>query len=485
VGATTWTGGWTSGAIPPPSSIVRIRNELPTILWWNRGDEVDTGRQQRLRVTDLMKSSRAGGRPLASAQAVVAGLWLFSAAGGLVIVINAVMGIDPAARDAWTAVIVFALVAIDALTCTTVGALIVMRRPDNVVGWLLAAIGVGLVLTFAGFGLAGTRTAQAGPDDSLAGLALWTGVIAFNPTLAIVGLVMMVFPDGHLPSPRWRAPIGAVIVMMIAATSVIAIKPGDFDPTLPPNPFGFDHPVVQMIAPVALAAASVVGLVSILLGAVAVGWRFARARGDTREQIKWFLGAVSLVALTIVPGIVVTSTPFTATSEGGSQEFGIFDVVGAASLALLPMAIGVAILRYRLYDIDRLISRTVGWVLTTVVLLAVFATGIVAIQAVLARVIQGQTLAVAASTLATFALFQPVRRRVQGAVDRRFDRAHYDAARVIEGFSASLRDELELGTISHEIMRVATDAVRPASAAVWLRPGFRVQPREGSQNAPP
>jgi hypothetical protein len=98
---------------------------------------------------------------------------------------------------------------------------------------------------------------------------------------------------------------------------------------------------------------------------------------------------------------------------------------------------------------------------------------------------QGQTLAVAASTLATFALFQPVRRRVQGAVDRRFDRALYDAARVIEGFSERLRDELELGTLSDEIMRVATDAVRPASAAIWLRPSFRVQQRKGSQNAPP
>ena len=251
--------------------------------------------------------------------------------------------------------------------------------------------------------------------------------------------------------------------MFIAATLVIAIKPGLFDPTLPPNPFGFDHPVIQSIAPVALAAVSVVGLGSILLGAVAVGWRFLRARGDTREQIKWFLGAVSLVALTIVPETVLTTTPLTATSEGGSQEFGIFDIVGSASLALLPLAIGVAVLRYRLYDIDRLISRTVGWVLTTVVLLAVFGLGIVAIQAVLAGVMQGQTLAVAASTLAAYALFQPVRRRVQGAVDRRFDRAHYDAARVIEGFSEWLRDELSsVRSATRSCVLRPTPCVRPA-----------------------
>ncbi len=191
------------------------------------------------------------------------------------------------------------------------------------------------------------------------------------------------------------------------------------------------------------------------------------------------------MALNVVPGIVLTQTPLTQTSESGPQEFGIFDVIGAASLALLPISIGVAVLRYRLYDIDRLISRTVGWALTTVVLIAVFGAGIVAIQAVLAGFIQGQTLAVAASTLATFALFQPVRRRVQAAVDRRFDRALYDAARVIEGFSGRLRDDLELGTLSDEIMRVATDAVRPASAAIWLRPGVRIQQRAGSQDARP
>jgi hypothetical protein len=424
-----------------------------------------------------MKPGGSAGPPLAGARAVAAGLWLFAAAGGLAIVIMTIFGADPTAGDFWSGILVFAFVAIDALTCTTVGALIVTRRPDNLVGWLLAALGVGLVLTFGGFGLADIRTPQAGADDLLGGLASWLGVVAFNPTMALVGLVMLLFPDGHLPNTRWKGPIGAVVAMILAATSVIAIKPGSFDPTLPVNPFGLDHPVVQTVAPFALAAASVGALGSILLGAVAVGLRFASARGDTRQQMKWFLGAVAIVALTIVPGIVLTSTPSTAPAESGSQQFGLFDVVGSASLALVPTAIGVAILRYRLYDIDRLISRTVGWAIVTVVLLAVFGTGIVAIQAVLVGVTQGETLAVAVSTLAGFALFQPVRRRVQRAVDRRFDRARYDAARVIEGFSERLRDELELGTLSDEIMRVATDAVRPASAAVWLRPSLGVQQR--------
>jgi hypothetical protein len=195
-----------------------------------------------------------------------------------------------------------------------------------------------------------------------------------------------------------------------------------------------------------------------------------RARGDTRQQLKWFLGAVALVTVTIVPGIVLTSTPLTATADSGSQEFGVFDIVGSASLALVPIAIGVAILRYHLYDIDRLISRTVTWALVTVVLLAVFGTGILAIQGVLTGVTNGETLAVAGSTLAAIALFQPVRRRIQGIVDRRFDRARYDAGIVIEGLAERLRDPLDLSALGMEIVRVATETVRPASVAVWIRP---------------
>jgi len=413
------------------------------------------------------------------ARAVAAALWVLAAAGGLVIVATAIIGIDPAARDAVAVVTVFTLIAFDALVCTTVGVLIVLRRPGNLVGWTLAALGVGLVLTFAGFGSAGLRTDQVGPNDVLGGLFLWVGVVAFNPTIALVGLVMLLFPDGHLPSRRWKAPIGAVIVLILTATLVIAIKPGEFDPTLPSNPFGLDHPVVEALAPIALAVASVGSLCSILLGAIAVGLRFFRAHGDTRQQLKWFLGAVALVAMSIVPSAVLNSTPSTPTVDSGSQEFGLLDVLGSASLALVPIAIGVAILRYRLYDIDRLISRTVTWALVTIVLLAVFGTGILAIQGVLTGVTNGETLAVAVSTLAAIALFQPVRRRIQTRVDRRFDRARYDAGIVIEGLAERLRNPLDLSALGVEIVRVATETVRPASAAVWIRhPAERLAKRE-------
>ena len=423
-------------------------------------------------------SSGSAGRSVAGARALAAGLWIVAAVGGSAIVIFAVVGAKPAAADFWPALVMFAFIAIDAVTCTSVGALIAIRRPGNLVGWLLAAVGAGLALTFAGFGLAGVRTSGAGPTDLIAGLAIWTGVVAFNPTIALVGFVMLVFPDGRLPSTRWARPTGALIFAIVIGTLVIAIKPDSFGLSLPVNPFGLDHALVRALAPFALAAATGGALGSIVLGAVAVGVRFVRAGGDTREQMKWFLGAVAIVALTTVPGIVFGTTPMSATTDSGSQAFGLFDVIGAASLALVPIAIGVAVLRYRLYDIDRLISRTVGWALSTVVLLAVFGTGIVAVQTVLVGVTQGETLAVAVSTLVAFALFQPVHRRIQRAVDRRFDRARYDAGRVIEGFSERLRDELDLGTLSTEVMRVASDAVRPTSATIWLRRGIGAE-RQG------
>jgi hypothetical protein len=414
-----------------------------------------------------MSRSSEAGRPMVHARTLAVLLWLLAAVGAVAMVMGTIVAVQPAEGRSWTPVAVFALIAVDALTCTTVGTLIVTRRPDNWVGWLLAVIGVGLVWTFAGFGIGVYLTERAGRNDLLAGLFGWIGLVLLNPMLALLGLMAVLFPDGRLPSARWRIPVGAVFVTILAATAIIALMPGSPDPTLADNPFGVEHPVVRAVVPWALTAVSLGGLVSILLGVVAVGCRFVRARGDTRQQLKWFMAAVALVAVTaVIPTIVLSAGP-----DGGSNELGLLDLAGAVSLALVPIAIGVAVLRYRLYDIDRLISRTVGWAVVTVILLAVFGTGLVAVQAALAGITQGETLAVAASTLVALALFQPVRRRVQGAVDRRFDRARYDAARVVEGFSERLRDPLDLATLADEIARVATETVRPASAAVWLRHG--------------
>jgi hypothetical protein len=414
-----------------------------------------------------MSASRTMGRVMGRAPIGAVLLWLLAAAGGLALVIGSFVTAVPGEGGPWAPFVVFLMLAVDAQICTTVGVLIVTRRSDNLVGWLLAAIGVGLVWTFAGFALSVSRTAQAGPNDPLGGLFGWIGLVAFNPTLALVGLIAVVFPDGRFPSARWKLPVGAVLVALFGATLIIAIAPGAPDPTLAANPFGVDHPVVRAIVPFALIMASLGSFGCILLGVVAVVSRFLRARGDTRQQLKWFMGAFAMVALTTIP-----------TTAFGSGELGLLDIAGAASLGCEPNALGAAILRYHLYDIDRLISRTVGWAVVTVILVVIFGTGVVAIQVVLAAVTQGKTLAVAASTLAAFVLFQPIRRRVQTAVDRRFDRASYDAARVVEGFSGRLDDQLGLATLSDEIVRVSIETVCPVSAAIWLRPVWPQQDRD-------
>ena len=146
-----------------------------------------------------------------------------------------------------------------------------------------------------------------------------------------------------------------------------------------------------------------------------------------------------------------------------------FDAVAIASLALPPIAVGIAVLRYHLYDIDRLIARTVSWALVTGTLVIVFAGVIVALQAILVGYTQGQTLAVAGSTLVAFALFQPLRRRVQAAVDRRFDRARYDAEHTLAAFSDRLRDEIDLASLSHDLDSTIRDAIAPRSIGIWLR----------------
>src|SRR5439155_23219154 len=175
-----------------------------------------------------------------------------------------------------------------------------------------------------------------------------------------------------------------------------------------------------------------------------------------RQQLRWFIAAVLLAAVPLPIGIVP--------GVGGPQWF----VLAAVGLLLVPISVGIAVTRYRLYEIDRLISRSIGWALVTGVLVAVFAGTVVGLQAIFASITRGETLAVAASTLVAFALFQPLRRRVQAAVDRRFDRARYDAQRTADAFAERLRDEVELAVITIELERTVQAAMRPSGATLWL-----------------
>jgi hypothetical protein len=184
-----------------------------------------------------------------------------------------------------------------------------------------------------------------------------------------------------------------------------------------------------------------------------------------RQQLRWFVAAVLLAAvplpISILPGV------------GGPQ----WALVASAGLILVPVSVGIAVTRHRLYEIDRLISRTIGWGLVTGALVAIFAGTVVGLEAILSGVTQGETLAVAASTLVAFALFQPLRRRIQTAVDRRFDRARYDGEQTLTAFAERLRNEVDLPNLERDIARIVVSSLRPASISVWIRRSAPISPR--------
>jgi hypothetical protein len=359
----------------------------------------------------------------------------------------------------------FGLIGLWGVTDATMGALIVHRRSTNPIGRLLLAGGPLIISVFLGFALSGVRTLTAGSEDLLGGLAGWWASVAFFPALLIAWpLIAILFPDGRLPSPRWRLPVASVIVGEGIVSGVSAIRQGPVSPGLPDNPFGVLSlpPAVDMVVGVAGTVLFVVSLV-LAVAAIAVRWH----RGDVlvRAQLKWLLGAVAL-------GLVLFPLGF------GGETFNILDLLGVGSASLVPVAIAIAVLRYRLYEIDRIISRTLSYGALTVVLVGVYLAGFTLVQSVLAPFTSGGgPIAVAASTLGVFALFQPLRRRLRETMDRRFNRSRYDAQQTVEGFAANLRNEFDLERVGGELGAVVGHALAPTSVGVWLRPSVRVAGR--------
>jgi hypothetical protein len=333
------------------------------------------------------------------------------------------------------------------LASPTVGAILATRRPRNPIGWLLLVIAIGLTLSVFSSEYVGRSVAS---DTNLPGdrLVDWIGshgaTVAF--LLAVIWIPLL-FPDGHLPSPRWR-PFAWLAV--VGTAGQIAVEALTADGMLP-NPIAVQGPPIEI-------AAGVVGAISgfgIGLAVASVFVRFRRSRGVERQQLKWYVAAA---------GFLGAAIPITS---GYQVAWGGY--VLEIGLILLPLAIGIAVLRYRLYEIDRIISRTIGWALVTGILAAVFVGAVLALQALLTGFTQGETLAVAASTLVAFALFQPLRRRIQVAVDRRFDRARYDGQQTVGTFGERLRDEVDLESIRADIPATVDAAVRPVTVGLWLR----------------
>jgi hypothetical protein len=341
-----------------------------------------------------------------------------------------------------------------------VGAVIVAHRPGNALGWIFSAIGllssVG-VLTMEYAEYAYLTNPGSLPGAAVAAWFSWWW-------LPILGLIFvftpLLFPTGRLPSSRWR-PVAVTGGLAIAAVTLL----GAVRPTLKlqneevylPNPVGLagapdpENGALGAVLLGVLAACMAASVVSVVL-------RFRRSEGVERQQLKWFAFAAALMLL-------VQLATMTVFPEGVAS-----DLLFGLSIALVPIAAGVAILRYRLYDIDRLINRTLVYAALTAVLGAVYA-GLVLALGLLGGV--GGELpswAVAAATLAVATLFQPLRRRVQAVVDRRFNRRRYDAARTVEAFSARLRDQVDLDTLAAELLAGVEQTVEPTTVSLWLRP---------------
>jgi hypothetical protein len=341
-----------------------------------------------------------------------------------------------------------------------VGALLTWRRPGHPVGWILAAIGLVEAADFATFeyGLA----ASAGHSLPGSAYAGWVQLWIWVPfvTLAAVYLVLL-FPDGRVPSARWRLVSWLAGGFAVVAIAGLAFSPGSDRPNLPAlsNPLG----VTPAALPFGAAVAGLAGLVCCVVLAV---WSLAaRARRSTateRQQIKWLAWSGCLVAVALVPAVALSLTPGTAARLASGVLF--------AAVLAMPAAVGVAVLRYRLYDIDRVISRTLAYAIVTGLLaglyagLVLLATGVFGVRA---------PVAVAAATLAAAALFSPVRRGVQHRVDRRFNRARYDAEATVAAFAARLKDAVDLDAVRGDLARAVQTALEPAHVSIWTsEPGW-------------
>jgi hypothetical protein len=351
---------------------------------------------------------------------------------------------------------------IQGLTWTSIGALLVIRRPENAVGWLMVMVGVGYALSQLSvavtFALAAEGTARG---DRLAQFAGWVTVL-LQLVVLFQFAIGFIFPSGRTQSRGWArfmrlfwAFAGVFVVISLSQPGPLQLLPSV------QNPFGYgpDLRGDSLIAPI-LSLFTVIILASLGISMVS---RHRAAGHIERQQLKWFILALGLSAI----GLGIAQLESSVINRP-ANPMGLTVYVFAG--AVVPVAIGIAILRYRLFEIDRLISRTIAYAVVTALLAAAFAAIVLVLQTALASFTQGETVAVAASTLAVFALFQPLLRRVRETVDRRFNRAHYDAQRTIDTFSARLRDEVDLLTLREALVKTATGAVDPLGAGVWLRP---------------
>jgi hypothetical protein len=360
------------------------------------------------------------------------------------------------------------LVLSTAVPFATVGALVASRRPNNPVGWLFIAFGAAAALRVSGSQYA-TYALLTHPGSLPAGdLIASFAIHLWHPGLGLLIFSFLLFPHGRLPSRRWRI-VAWVSAISCAAALISGMLEYEFlhEYTWPED-MSFVRPLFS--GPVAEVAATVfwyssMGILAMLFtsgGSLVL--RLRRSSGEERQQLKWVVYSVALLAF------VIPSTILVIIILPSLEDVRVFFAV---MFPLIPISVGMAILRYRLYEIDLIINRTLVYSLLTATLVAVYFGGVAMTQAVF-RTLTGQEeqpqLAIVVSTLVIAALFNPLRRRIQGFIDRRFYRKKYDAAKTLEAFSAKLRDETDLDALSDDLVGVVRETMQPAHVSLWLRP---------------
>jgi hypothetical protein len=351
------------------------------------------------------------------------------------------------------------LTAIVFSTFAVVGAVVATRCPRNAVGWLIAVAALMWTLAVLSNGvywhLAFARAQPPAAADFVAWFGTWTFLPAF---VLLLGLAPLLFPTGAPPGPRWRVVGWTAAIAGAVATVSNALAPGPLDTADYPwvdNPFGVEGLGLRTLAKVSFVPAGAAALGALISLVV----RYRRARGIERLQLRWVAAAACLLVVGAVGGSA-------ASGWLGSGAGWLAMLLGLLAVAA---GLAVAMLRYRLYDIDVVINRALVYGALTATLALMYLGGVLLLQLALSGITNGSGLAVAVSTLAVAALFRPARARIQEAVDRRFYRRKYDAQRTLESFSARLRDEVALDALSAELRAVVGDAMQPAHVSLWLR----------------
>lgn len=354
-----------------------------------------------------------------------------------------------------------------------VGLVVLLRQPRNRIGWLLQGVGVAWTLpspldAYAHYGLVTAPGSVPGPEIAAAlteGTWVW-GILSMGVYL------ILLFPDGHLPSPRWAVLAWGAGVVAVVVPVGIVLTPGLVE----------EAPVAGLANPLAVAGLATPALalttvflplvpLGVLAAATSLGLRFRRSRGIQREQIKWLATAGALVAA--LYAVTLSTTLASELLEGDRADTlpvvaGVLQELSLLSFLLLPLAIGAAILRHRLFDIDLVINRALVYGTLTAALAAFYLGSVLLLQQVLRPLTNETDLAVAGSTLAVAAAFRPARRRIQGTVDRRFYRRRYDAALTLAAFTGRLRHQVDLDAVGAELVAAVRETVEPRHVSIWL-----------------